>query len=59
MLLREIIAVYSEGHTNPKKYTVREMHELLKVKADGAYSKHCDLMRRTTEMSKISLFFNY
>jgi hypothetical protein len=43
MLFREVVAVYSENHTKPRICSVDREHELLNVKAGGAYSMHCSL----------------
>jgi hypothetical protein len=40
MLLRVIIAVYSENRTEPIKVLYGERAEIMKVKADGSWSKH-------------------
>jgi hypothetical protein len=43
ILFKEIIAVYTENHTKPKKNTLCEQNAEFIVKAGGTYIYHCAL----------------
>jgi hypothetical protein len=40
MLFREIIAVYSDNHTNPMNILCGQNAQLFDIKVDGMYSYH-------------------